>query len=687
MNSSRFTPELRSLKAGDVNATQELWEKYFTSLEVAVRRLGRGLFEPALAPSEIAHSVFSSFVRLNRLGHFQDIESREELWRILFTLARSKMIAEAHKRRDVLRNAQSLPHPKLDQLQASTYRSFEDGVFIHEFLSTISDEPSRKIAEMLLLGYTRSDIVNALSVSRSSVDRKIRRIRTSLSVYMSESIDSVCDVFERELRSPTKRPRLRQFISQHNWMSIDKIFPELLLLELEYVFPGTLSRSLEDSYISQFPEFKKQIHDVFRQAREAAYGADSQARESTTYVPNALGGYEIEERLGEGGFAIVYRARDKTGRAVAIKAMKSAWSTEASVRFLDEISYSKALSHPNLVRVLDAGIDEDGTQFVVYDLIDGQSLQQFMQEKSTPKDEVVRIIEEVSRAVHVLHAHSVVHRDIKPSNILLSASGHPVLVDFGLAVPIERSSHSIGGTVGYAAPEQLRGEALDNRSDVFSLGAVLYQALTGTLPFAKHDDATSGRFRPVRQLNESVSLELALICEKALSLSPKDRFSTAEELADALSEVRCPFISIEDSSSAVELKKLAEELREKATEIRREMQIYIPSHCSLGQSIELSLALIVTEFVDDSTRRLAHTVGIGDQLKDEVVVRVTAPAFKLRECSQSMSIPAVESTDFVRFELKSEKPGCHAIEIELFRKGRRIGYYLAETAVGKNETP
>ena len=268
-------------------------------------------------------------------------------------------------------------------------------------------------------------------------------------------------------------------------------------------------------------------------------------------LQSALSGrYTIERELGRGGMATVYLARDdRQGRRVAIKVLHPDLSTALGPeRFQREIEIASSLTHPNIVPLYESGSAE-GSLYYVMPFIEGETLRARLdREKQLPLEDAIRIACEIAGALDYAHRHGVIHRDVKPANILLE-DGHAVIADFGIARALSRATgeHTLTvtgvtlGTPSYMSPEQASAEReIDGRSDIYALGCVVYEMLAGQPPFtgpnpqavmARHAMDTAPSIRVVRNVIPA-EVEAAVFC--ALAKSPADRFTTAQQFADAL---------------------------------------------------------------------------------------------------------------------------------------------------------
>ena len=262
--------------------------------------------------------------------------------------------------------------------------------------------------------------------------------------------------------------------------------------------------------------------------------------------------YSIGNLIGAGGMGRVYRARDeRLGRDVAIKVIDASHSSQPEWRYalMLEARLLSRLKHPRVAGVYEL-VNESGRDFLVMELVAGATLRQLLAEGPLPPAEVVRLGREMTEGLAAVHAARVVHRDIKPANLKITTAGGLKILDFGLARPVsclstDLSTTTLGepglaGTMPYMAPEQLRGERTDERSDIFSAGAVLYEMASGRPAFPQrqvaclidavlHEDPVD-----LRSLNPSAPLGLQWIIMKALRKRPSDRYQSAAELGSAL---------------------------------------------------------------------------------------------------------------------------------------------------------
>jgi serine/threonine protein kinase len=277
-----------------------------------------------------------------------------------------------------------------------------------------------------------------------------------------------------------------------------------------------------------------------------------------------LGPYEILAPLGAGGMGEVYKARDvKLGRQVAIKVLPDAMSRDGDrlARFEREARSLAALNHPNIVTIY--AVEESGqTRFLAMELVEGRSLDLILAERALDLPSFLDLAVPLADALSAAHERGIVHRDLKPGNVMVTAEGRVKVLDFGLArldsapsdpelsnSPTQAGSDltsegQVFGTVAYMSPEQARGDRVDARSDVFSLGIVLYQMLTGARPFAGASavDTISAILRdtpvPLADRRADLPPHLGRVVRRCLEKDPRNRYQTSRDVYNELRELR-----------------------------------------------------------------------------------------------------------------------------------------------------
>ena len=263
------------------------------------------------------------------------------------------------------------------------------------------------------------------------------------------------------------------------------------------------------------------------------------------------GRYELIEKIGEGGMAVVYKGKDRLlNRYVAIKILRPEYTKDEQFieSFKRESQASARLSHPNIVGVYDVG-KEGNIHFIVMELIDGKVLSEVIKEKGRIEyKEAISIIRQVASALSLAHKNQIIHRDIKPHNILITSTGVAKLADFGIAKAVSAAtivggSSKIMGSVHYFSPEQARGAYVDERSDIYSLGVVLYEMLTGHVPFDGDNPVSIALMHindPIPPLTKEVPAippQLEKIVNKATEKYQSNRYKDVDEMIRDLDDI------------------------------------------------------------------------------------------------------------------------------------------------------
>jgi serine/threonine-protein kinase len=346
------------------------------------------------------------------------------------------------------------------------------------------------------------------------------------------------------------------------------------------------------------------------------------------------------EEVGRGGMAVVYRGYDQTlERQVAIKVLHAHLATDAEsrARFQREARAVARLRHPHIIEIFDFADQEDGPSYIVTEFIEGETLKSFMENHKAFFPEIaVMIAIQLCEAVGHAHSLQIIHRDLKPENVMVDRHGALKLMDFGIAKVLDHEQHmtltgSILGSPAHMAPELLEGKELDFRSDVFSIGTVLYWLATGQLPFTGKNPhqvlkaILEGRFPDPRKVNPAVGEPLAAVISRALAHDPQDRYPSASAMLSSLHELLAD-LDISDIDSELrfffsEPSTYTRKLKQKVEEflLRRGKQRLLQKKTALAlQDFDRLLAmdpqnsqvLALVENIHRS-RRLARRIAVG----------------------------------------------------------------------------
>jgi serine/threonine protein kinase/formylglycine-generating enzyme required for sulfatase activity/tetratricopeptide (TPR) repeat protein len=376
----------------------------------------------------------------------------------------------------------------------------------------------------------------------------------SLSAKLVPLLEEACDQFEAALKDG-ERPRIELVLESMPEPGRHALLHELLILELEYRCEDSNRPNLEE-YLARFAGQEDAVRAAFLAVRSGDSTVDLHPPRGPAALPQSpewIGRYRIERLAGQGGFGLVYVARDEQlNRPVAIKVAHArlVGRAEDVQAYLEEARIVASLDHPHIVPVYDVGGTKQFPCFVVSKFIDGESLATTIEQERPTSEQAAELVATVAEALHYAHTRGLVHRDVKPGNILIDASGRAFVTDFGLALKEEEFGErgGLAGTPAYMSPEQAKGEGhrVDGRSDIFSLGVVFYELLTGRRPFLSNaegkDEALKELLdliattepRPPRQIDDAIPKELERICLKAMSRRASDRFTTARDMAEDL---------------------------------------------------------------------------------------------------------------------------------------------------------
>ncbi len=384
--------------------------------------------------------------------------------------------------------------------------------------------------------------------------------------HAARQIEELCREFERRWRSGG-RPEVGEYLRRVEDPQRGALLGELVALEVEYRRQGSESVTL-DEYRRRFPEYADQLEAAwtsivgYRSRDTRAELAANRSRNTDVELdgappatpqadpqasPRQIGRYEIRQLLGQGGFGTVYLAHDpKLERLVALKVPSQRWLSSPHHRemYLQEARAAAQLKHPGLVAVYDVQEDADSF-YIVQEFIDGPHLGAWQQTTRPDAQQIVERMIEIAEAIGYAHQQGLVHRDLKPANILIDRQCHAHVADFGLALQEslqQLRQGDVSGTPAYMSPEQVRGEShrLDGRTDIWSMGVILYELLAGTRPFAMRnqeqlmDAIQYAEPKPLRQFVPQLSKELARICMTCLAKRIVDRYQATADFVEDL---------------------------------------------------------------------------------------------------------------------------------------------------------
>lgn len=372
---------------------------------------------------------------------------------------------------------------------------------------------------------------------------------SSLDVSLAQRIDSVCNQFELAWQEGD-HPQIEDFLTDFHEKDRHWLLLELIQLDAYYRSQAGEEPKAEE-YQNRFPELESDCLEAslsreFDPAMRTV-GVDSTIPPGTKV--GYLGDYELLEEIARGGMGVVYKARQTSlSRIVAVKMILTGQfaSEQEAKRFQTEAEAAANLKHRHIVAVYEVG-EYEGQSYFSMDYIEGKNLAEFVREHPLPPRTAARYVHQIAEAIHFAHQQGTLHRDLKPSNVLIDANDEVKITDFGLATQVEADSGltqtgQILGTPSYMPPEQAQGKRLliGPASDVYSLGAILYELLTGRPPFKA--DNTLETLRQVietepispRLLNPAVPKDLETICLKCLEKEPHKRILTGELLAEEL---------------------------------------------------------------------------------------------------------------------------------------------------------
>ncbi|XZE52257.1 serine/threonine-protein kinase [Planctomycetaceae bacterium SH139] len=374
-------------------------------------------------------------------------------------------------------------------------------------------------------------------------------------------IDSICDAFEKALRDG-ESPELINFVDQlpdtQTQEHRRRLATELILLELDYRINRGDSPSIEEYDLPS--ELQRAVADAFRhigRLNKAAQDTPSSEMATLAASENAataigerihyFGDYELIDEIARGGMGVVYKAKQiSLSRTIALKMILSGQLADDNEvrRFRLEAEAAANLDHPNIVPIYDIG-DHNGQHYFTMKLIEGCTLTDFSPDLRGNYNQIVELVAKIADAIHHAHQRGILHRDLKPGNVLIDTDQQPLVTDFGLARKLESDrgvtqTGAVVGTPGFMSPEQASGKGVTTATDIYSIGAILYELLCGRPPHAKESvldtlmSVINDEPERLRNYDPSVPPDLELIALKCLEKDPNKRYTSTAEIANDL---------------------------------------------------------------------------------------------------------------------------------------------------------
>ena len=357
----------------------------------------------------------------------------------------------------------------------------------------------------------------------------------------ADKIDLLCDVFEQACAAD-EQPKIEDYLERCEASAREALLEELLLVDCE-LRAKRGENVTSEMYERRFPGYSKVMARLPWETIGKTGDSHLVATSSALIAGSRVAHFELLEEIGRGAFGIVWRARDdRLGRIVAVKfPRQERLSASERERFVREGRAAAKLRHPNIVTLFDVGEDQRRA-FIISELVEGANLRQWLDDRQPTARVTAELVAQLAEALHHAHEQGVIHRDMKPANVLVDRDGRPHITDFGLAKMTSDSTMTLEGhilgTPAYMSPEQASGDLarIDRRTDVYGLGAVLYELLTVQPPFT--GDAASivhqvihVEPRKPRKIVAAVPRDLETICLKAMEKEPRRRYPSAQEMA------------------------------------------------------------------------------------------------------------------------------------------------------------